>query len=309
MSNDDYLLKLRHLSAFDMNLVVTFELVYFYKSVTQAAEDLNVSSSAVSQSLRKLRDYFEDPLFIRTGNNTQPTVFAEKLHSELQKSLQHVSEYIAELPPGQTKLSLVVSSPESLFIDLLPHLINVSKTNNEARNIIHNNVNISGQDVEDILMLRKTDLVFSMTPVYNAMLTCVQGATRSAVLVCRKDYDGVGNSISAEEFNHQEIISFNTNDQMYKLTQEHMNALIGRTEIKSVFSSDSNLSIYFALQHVDGVSFISQRAYETFKDTFNLRIVNTEFELPQYSFYMIYRKSSANDMGFMTIINGISTVF
>ena len=50
----------------DLNLLVLFEVVLHERHVGRAAERLNLSPSAVSHGLGRLRRLLNDPLFLRT---------------------------------------------------------------------------------------------------------------------------------------------------------------------------------------------------------------------------------------------------
>jgi DNA-binding transcriptional LysR family regulator len=56
------------------------------RSVSQAAENLDLSQSAVSMSLAKLRKHFNDPLFVRTSSGMEPTPHAIELIQLLQQA-------------------------------------------------------------------------------------------------------------------------------------------------------------------------------------------------------------------------------
>lgn len=63
-------------------------------SITKAAEKLDLTQSAVSHSLDRLRKICNDPLFVKSGRNISPTEHARNLGKEAQKlldSLQHFS--------------------------------------------------------------------------------------------------------------------------------------------------------------------------------------------------------------------------
>jgi LysR family transcriptional activator for leuABCD operon len=60
----------------DLNLLKTFDAVMKSKSVNAAAEALNVTPPAVSHALNRLRDQYQDALFIRQGRGITPTSFA-----------------------------------------------------------------------------------------------------------------------------------------------------------------------------------------------------------------------------------------
>lgn len=56
----------------DLNLLTIFEAVYVHKGIVNAAKVLNLTPSAISQSIQKLRVIFPDPLFIRKAVSLLP---------------------------------------------------------------------------------------------------------------------------------------------------------------------------------------------------------------------------------------------
>ncbi len=62
----------RILRNIDLNLLTIFEAVYVHKGIVNAAKILNITPSAISQSINKLRALFPDPLFIRKGQGVTP---------------------------------------------------------------------------------------------------------------------------------------------------------------------------------------------------------------------------------------------
>ena len=57
----------------DCKLLSIFYYIYKYKSVSAAAEHLSMSQPAVSNILNKIRAHYNDPLFLRIGNEMVPT--------------------------------------------------------------------------------------------------------------------------------------------------------------------------------------------------------------------------------------------
>ncbi|MGF1957808.1 LysR family transcriptional regulator, partial [Enterococcus casseliflavus] len=55
-----------------------------------AAKVLNLTPSAISQSIQKLRVIFPDPLFIRKGQGVTPTAFAMHLHEYISQGLESI---------------------------------------------------------------------------------------------------------------------------------------------------------------------------------------------------------------------------
>ena len=81
---------IRELGRLDLNLLVALEALLEERSVSRAAERLFVTQSAMSKTLGRLRELFEDPLFVRRGGAMVPTPRAERLAQDLPQVLQAV---------------------------------------------------------------------------------------------------------------------------------------------------------------------------------------------------------------------------
>jgi DNA-binding transcriptional LysR family regulator len=71
----------------DLNLLRVFDAILETRSVTIAAATLNLTQSAVSNQLARLRDAFDDPLFVRTSEGMVPTPRAMAMADQIRKSL------------------------------------------------------------------------------------------------------------------------------------------------------------------------------------------------------------------------------
>lgn len=74
----------------DLNLLYVLVALARQRSVSAAAHALKRSQPAISVALGKLREFFEDPLFIRTGNVMQPTPRALTLVKSAQAVLERI---------------------------------------------------------------------------------------------------------------------------------------------------------------------------------------------------------------------------
>lgn len=113
------------LRRYDLNLLVTLEALLDEGSVTGAARRLNLSQSAVSAALDRLRSVFADPLLVRAGNRMEPTGFATKLQGPLKTALASVSLTLAlpkRFDPATARLNLRLGVSDYLGVLLLPGL-------------------------------------------------------------------------------------------------------------------------------------------------------------------------------------------
>ena len=56
-----------NLSDKDLNLFVVFDVIYTERNLTKAGEVLGITQPAVSNALSRLRENFNDDLFVRTS--------------------------------------------------------------------------------------------------------------------------------------------------------------------------------------------------------------------------------------------------
>lgn len=72
----------------DLNLYPLFLAIYQQKSISKAALLLCMSQSAASHALQRLRQQLQDEVFIRIGQQMQPTALAEQLYPDIQQAMQ-----------------------------------------------------------------------------------------------------------------------------------------------------------------------------------------------------------------------------
>ncbi len=86
---------IRELGKLDLNLLVALEALLEERHVSRAAERLFISQSAMSKTLGRLRELFDDPLFIRQASGMVPTPRAVALSLQLPQVLQAVQTIVA----------------------------------------------------------------------------------------------------------------------------------------------------------------------------------------------------------------------
>jgi DNA-binding transcriptional LysR family regulator len=87
------------LSRADLNLLVFFEAVMRERNVGRAARRLNLTASAVSHRLGRLRRLLNDPLFLRTPKGVVPTDRALELAAPIAEVLLRVRSVVASAEP------------------------------------------------------------------------------------------------------------------------------------------------------------------------------------------------------------------
>jgi DNA-binding transcriptional LysR family regulator len=112
----------------DLNLLVVFDTLMGTRSVSQAAQQLSRTQSAVSHALERLRQQLNEPLLVRQGGEMVPSPFALRLHAQLQPLLKQLAQSLAppeDFVPSSTQRRFTLAMRDflaGLFPDLL-HLM------------------------------------------------------------------------------------------------------------------------------------------------------------------------------------------
>lgn len=110
------------LSRVNANLLVALDLLLTEQCVGRAAERHGVTPSAMSHSLRALRELFGDPILIRTARGMTPTPLAAQLRAPLHRALRELERAIAggaEFDPARSDRGFVIVAPDFVSTLLL----------------------------------------------------------------------------------------------------------------------------------------------------------------------------------------------
>lgn len=114
------------LNRLDLNLLIALDALLAERSVSRAAERLNLTPSAVSSALARLREYFDDELLVQVGRKMEPTPRAEGLRDAVRDVLVRIDSTIAIQPqfdPPTSDRSFRIFSSDYTQLVLAPHLI------------------------------------------------------------------------------------------------------------------------------------------------------------------------------------------
>jgi DNA-binding transcriptional LysR family regulator len=105
----------------DLNLLRVFHAIMTERSVTQAARRLSMTQPAVSNALRRLRQAFADPLFVKGARGVGPTRKATEIWPQLHDSLEAIEHLVSppEFQPASSRLAFSVAITDSLATTLV----------------------------------------------------------------------------------------------------------------------------------------------------------------------------------------------
>ncbi|MGA5653522.1 LysR family transcriptional regulator [Rahnella contaminans] len=304
MPDKSFIANITKARGFDLNLLLYFEAIYAFKSVSKAAKLLCISPSAVSQSLTKLRSFFSDPLFVREGSGLVATTVAENLHNQLSSGFGQLLNSLDYFKDTATKNKFVIHSTPYAAMRILPKLS--AEILNEKLNCEISHISTDGllDTIEDALTYRKADLVFDTRPYYNFSTVVEPYLVERIVPICRKDHPRLGTSLTFEEMALETSTLFNTGSQNIKRTQKDIMDFLG--ERNFFFSSSSVIVNAAIVENSDVVSFVPVWFAEKFASSFNIKILDCNFCQDPVTMYITYNKASLKSPHFqelLTILN------
>ena len=109
----------------DIKQLRVFQALIREQSASKAASQLGLTQQAVSEHLKKLRDVFDDRLFIRKTNGFVPTPFAESISNDIDKVLREFELLLAPkvFDPKTAKGTYVIAATDYAQQIVLPELI------------------------------------------------------------------------------------------------------------------------------------------------------------------------------------------
>lgn len=83
------------LDNFDLNLLIAFDILVEERSVTRAARRLNLTQSATSAALKRLREAMQDEILVQHGKKMIPTPHALRLAPQVAEAIAQLRSLIS----------------------------------------------------------------------------------------------------------------------------------------------------------------------------------------------------------------------
>ena len=190
------------LQRFDLNLVKVFLAIWDARSLTGAGGSLGLTQPAVSHALRRLRDIYGDPLFVRVGHVMEPTEAAGALRGSFDAALQLLGRTVEQVqsfsPDDSTRIFRVAMTDTGEFV-LLPRLL--AALERQAPGVGLQTVNVDPDEVESALRTGQADMAIGYQPqLESAPCDGERLVTDRLVCLLRAGHPALAGPLTAEAF-------------------------------------------------------------------------------------------------------------
>ncbi|WP_058911723.1 YbeF family transcriptional regulator [Entomohabitans teleogrylli] len=288
----------------DLNLLTIFEAVYVHKGIVNAARVLNLTPSAISQSMQKLRAIFPDPLFIRHGQGVKPTAYATQLHEHISRGFESILNALDFYNANQKHRTITIATSPTVGAMLIPRIFQAMKKINRHLSIRH----IPITDAETQLTQFQTDLLIDHNHHYSRSIGTHFLFEDRPVAVCRVDHPLSDAPPVSGQFSQYEQAVFTVQaDFMREIRREIEIHAPGRI---IALSSYNVMTIAAVLSITDIIGFMTEGFYHMYRDLYGLRILNCGlFRDTRIQTNLHFNKLSQRDPLLQQVIDAIHREF
>lgn len=190
-----------NLHRIDLNLFAVFDAIYTAGSLTKAADVLCITQPAVSNSLARLREMLNDPLFVRTGHSMTPTPVAQNIIVPAREALGLLRKSVQQshvFEPEVSTKAFNFASRDLLEVSIMPRLI--ARLQNIAPNITLTNYEMSRQRVVSSMASGNLDFFADASTFTDAYLKKQRIAKDRFVVLARKNHPIIKNELTMDNF-------------------------------------------------------------------------------------------------------------
>ena len=185
----------------DLNLLRVFAAVFRTRSATLAGEELDMTQSAVSNGLRRLRKHLTDPLFVKTPQGMMPTPLAVRLAVPLQQALDKVKATLesAETFDARTaKRAFTIYMSDVGQLVLAPKLVRVFEK--EAPGCTLSVVNVPPRTAQTMMSEGGVDIAIGTFEAFQAGFHSQRLFSKTYVVIARRGHAALKGGLTLEKF-------------------------------------------------------------------------------------------------------------
>ncbi|MEW9796616.1 LysR family transcriptional regulator [Alteromonas sp. CYL-A6] len=190
-----------NLNRIDLNLFAVFDAIYTAGSLTKAADVLCITQPAVSNSLARLREMLNDPLFVRTGHSMTPTPVAQNIIVPARQALALLRKSVQEsqvFDPLTAEKAFNFASRDLLEVVILPRLM--ARVQNLAPNISITNYELARSQVVSAMASGNLDFFADASAFTDPHLRKEKIAQDRLVVMARKNHPALKQGLDLDTF-------------------------------------------------------------------------------------------------------------
>ncbi|UUX95223.1 LysR family transcriptional regulator [Aquabacterium sp. J223] len=279
----------------DLNLLVFFEAMLRHRSVTAAGRELGMSQPSASYALLRMRNAFEDPLFIRVSSGMEPTPRAIAMQDTVRDVLMRIRTDLlspASFDPQASSREFRIATSdvgESFFV---PRIDGVLRS--QGRRLRLRVVSSTPAELEQQLASGEIDLAMGHYPdLVGADFFQQALFTSHFVVIAKPGNPHVGDELTMERFLAAPHIDVSTPGRSQEIILRHM------AEQKIVRHVPLRVSRFLSLLEIvsqsDLIAVVPREVAQFFRSSRDIEVHPLPFESPHFRLRQHWHKRFHGD--------------
>lgn len=294
----------KNLADINLNLLLALDALFKEKNVTNAGKRLSITQSAMSNTLKQLRDIFRDELFIRGhGKRLIPTSYALSIETRVTEAIEKLALVFKQPEAFDPKSAAVTFTiglsdyTEYLFLPkLVKHLLKDAPNINlviKHMTYIQNKHHFENDDIDIALgiFLNLPETLIAQ-PLYSETIVCM-GA---------KDNPLLKKPLSKKEFAEAKQLIVMYTESRTQMYTERMVQEMG-CHRRAVVTVPNALPALNAVIDTDLIAVVMGRIAKKYCSNQSLISQGFDFEVPKPQVSMVWHPKHKNNLGHQWLRN------
>lgn len=145
----------------DIKQLRVLQLLLQERNLSKVAHIMGLTQQAISEQLKKLRNTFDDDMFIRVSNGVVPTQVAEKMEPQINQILLDIDTLMSneQFNPAELSGILQISSSDYAMVTILPSFL--EEVNRLAPNLKVIIREFESDNLNQLMVAGELDLAFT----------------------------------------------------------------------------------------------------------------------------------------------------
>ncbi len=282
------------LDHFDLNLLIAFDVLLIERNVTRAAQRLNMTQSAMSAALKRLRESLNDEILVLHGKKMIPTPRAMALAPEIAATVHSLRSLIASATAFEPKTSSrrfrIAASDYITSVLLAPLLgrLQVDAPGVEFEICLPDNTSSKAMDDGELDLLLSPEQFIS--PEYPSELLFTE---RHVVIGCSSN-PVLKKPLSMEDFFACGHVAVQIQGRL-TFIEAALHAADDRRHIEII--TPSFIQAPWMVRNTSRLALMHERLADLLAEPLSLTVAECPLDLPTMREMMQYHSARANDPG------------
>lgn len=279
----------------DIRLLQVFDAIHKTRSVSRAADLLDLGQPAVSIALGKLREHYGDPLFVRTSHGMDPTPLASELARPVRDALDALERALghrSEFDPALSERTFRLCMTDITHIVLLPRLWGRLRATAPGLRV---EISPLSADTGRQLEAGEADLAVGFIPDLEAGFYQQALFRQRYVCLASADHPRIRGGLTRTQFEAEGHAVFGTGGTGHQI----IDAEIARQGIRRriVLNIPNFLGAAFVVEHTDLLMTVPQRLGQLLRGRGDFSIFPVPFPLPEFTIKQHWHARFHHDPG------------